>query len=165
MVLLTAIKLDQQRKDLLKSTELTTMRSLLLQHILPLHSLLIVVIVQHLSLFQINVKDAFLSGDLTDKVYMVPPPGYTHVSNKMWRLHRALYGPKHVPHARYSKFSLIMEFLCFTCNPYDHARYTSYGSVMLLLYVEIIVVTGDNHTGITNLECYLSQQFETKDLV
>jgi hypothetical protein len=50
-------------------------------------------------LFQMNVKNAILNGDLAEEVYMHPPPGYDHHPYKVCRLRRALYGLKQAPRA------------------------------------------------------------------
>ena len=42
--------------------------------------------------FQIDVKNAFLNGDLSEEVYMQPPPSLSVESNKVCRLQCALYG-------------------------------------------------------------------------
>ena len=47
--------------------------------------------------FQMDVKNAFLNGDLSEKVYMQPFPGLFVESNKICHLRHALYGPKQVP--------------------------------------------------------------------
>ena len=44
-----------------------------------------------------DVKNAFLNGDLSEKVYMQPPPSLAVESNKICHIRRALYGLKQVP--------------------------------------------------------------------
>ena len=57
-------------------------------------SLLAIVAVHQWPLSQMDVKNAFLNGDLTKKVYMQAPPNYSDCPNKVWLFHRALYGLK-----------------------------------------------------------------------
>ena len=48
-----------------------------------IHALLAVVATSKWDLFQIDVKNAFLNGDLSEKVYMQPPLGLSVESNKV----------------------------------------------------------------------------------
>ena len=57
-----------------------------------MRSLLAGATVRHWVLFQIDVKNIFLNGELSEEVSMKPPPGYSHPSNKVCKLCRALYG-------------------------------------------------------------------------
>ena len=57
-------------------------------------SLLTVAVVRHWQLFQIDVKNAFLNGELIEEVYMHHPLGYHHPPHKVCRLCQALYGLK-----------------------------------------------------------------------
>lgn len=60
-------------------------------------SLIAVSVVRKWSLFQMDVKNAFLNGELTEEVYMKPPPRVDSPPNKVCRLRRALYGLKQAP--------------------------------------------------------------------
>ena len=58
------------------------------------HTLLAVVVVRHCPLYQMDVKNAFLHGSLTDDVFMQPPPGLTTPLGHVCHLRRAIYGLK-----------------------------------------------------------------------
>ncbi|RVX23720.1 Retrovirus-related Pol polyprotein from transposon TNT 1-94 [Vitis vinifera] len=118
-------------------------------------------------LFQMDVKNAFLNGDLSEEVYMQPPPGLSVESNKVCHLRRALYGLKQAPRAWFAKFSSTIFRLGYIASPYDSAlflRCTDKGTILLLLYVDDMIITGDDLSGIQELKDFLSQQFEMKDL-
>ena len=60
-------------------------------------ALLVVVAASKWDIFQMDVKNAFLNGDLSEEVYMQPPPGLSVESNKVCHIRRALYGLKQAP--------------------------------------------------------------------
>ena len=114
-----------------------------------------------------DVKNAFLNGELSEEVYMQPPPGLSIDSNKVCHLRRALYGLKQAPQAWFAKFSSTIFRLGYTVNPYDSALFllcTDKGTILLLLYVDDMIITGDDLSGIQELKDFLSQQFEMIDL-
>ena len=113
-----------------------------------------------------NVKNVFLNGDLSEEVYMQPPSGLSVESNKVCHFRRALYGLKQAPRAQFAKFSSTIFRLGYTANPYDSTlflRRTDKGTILLLLYVNDMIITSDDLSGIRELKNFLNQQFEMKE--
>ena len=94
-----------------------------------------------------NVKNTFLNGELSEEVYMQPPPGLSVDSNKVCHLRCAFHGLKQVPRAWFAKFSSTIFRLGYTTSPYDSALFlhrTDKGTILLLLYVDDMIITGDD---------------------
>ena len=75
-------------------------------------------------------------------------------------LRRALYGLKQAPRAWFAKFSSTISRLGYMTSHYDSDK----GIILLLLYVDDMIITGDDLSGNQELKDFLSQQFEMKDL-
>ncbi|KAL4036994.1 hypothetical protein IC575_000575 [Cucumis melo] len=130
-------------------------------------SLLAVAAAKQWPLLQMDVKNAFLNGTLSEEVYMKPPPGTSSPPHKVCLLRRALYGLKQAPRAWFATFSSTITQLGFTSSPHDTAlftRHTPQGIVLLLLYVDDMIITGNDPHAISDLQHYLGQHFEMKDL-
>ena len=114
-----------------------------------------------------DVKNAFLNRDLSEEVYMQPPSGLSVDSNKVCYLRCVLYGLKQAPQAWFVKFSSTISRLGYMVSHYDSTlflRHTDKGTILLLLYVNDMIITGDDLSGIQELKDFLNQQFEMKDL-
>ena len=104
------------------------------------------------------------------EVYMKLPPGYSHPSgfpHRVFQLRRALYGLKQAPRAWFAKFSSTNSQHSFSGNSFDTAlflRRSSHGITILLLYVDDMIITGDDMQGVQDLKHFLGRQFEMKDL-
>ncbi|KAJ9541338.1 hypothetical protein OSB04_027844 [Centaurea solstitialis] len=77
-------------------------------------SLLAIAATKRWPLFQMDVKNAFLNDDLSEEVYMTPPPGVSHSPGHVCRLRKALYGLKQAPRAWFEKFSNTVLSLGFS---------------------------------------------------
>ena len=114
-----------------------------------------------------DVKNVFLNGDLNEEVYMQPSPGLFVESNKVCRLRRVLYGLKQAPRAWFAKFSSTIFCLGYSASPSNSALFlccTNESTILLLLYMDDMIITGDDLSGIQELKDFLSQQFKMKDL-
>jgi hypothetical protein len=118
---------------------------------------------------QLDVRNAFLHGFLKEEVYMIQPPGYVdpHHPQHVCRLQKSIYGLKQAPRAWFESFTTQLLNLAFQSS---HANSSLFiykeGSVIafLLLYVDDIVLTGNNVPFITQLITNLSKVFELKDM-
>ena len=70
-----------------------------------------------------DVKNAFLNGDLSEEVYMQLPLGLSVESNKVCHLQRALYGLKQASRAWFAKFSSTISRLGYMASHYDFALF------------------------------------------
>jgi hypothetical protein len=125
----------------------------------------------HWPLHQLDIKNAFLHGDLQEEVYMEQPPGFVaqgESSGMVCKLKKALYGLKQSPRAWFGRFSAAVLAFGLSRSGTDHSvfyRYSEDGRrILLLVYVDDIVITGDDLDGIQKLKIHLHQQFHTKDL-
>jgi len=120
-------------------------------------------------LWQMDVKNAFLHGELEDEVYMYPPPGLEHLvqPGNVLRLKKAIYGLKQSPRAWYNKLSTTLNGRGFKKSELDHTLFTlttPSGIICLLVYVDDIIITGSDKAGIKATKEFLKSVFEIKDL-
>jgi hypothetical protein len=114
-------------------------------------------------LFQLDIKNAFLHGDLHEEVYMEEPPGFVaqgEYQSCVFKLKKALYDLKQSPWAWFGKFSeVVMEF-GLKRYQIDHLVFhlhTSAGYILLVVYVDDIVIIGDDLGDIARLKMFLQQ--------
>ncbi|KAL5768866.1 hypothetical protein ACOSQ2_015649 [Xanthoceras sorbifolium] len=123
----------------------------------------------HWPLYQLDIKNAFLHGDLQEEVYMEQPPGFVaqRESVRVCRLKKSLYGLKQSPRAWFGKFSQAVEKFGMMKSKSDHSvfyKQSKAGIILLVVYVDDIVITGSDATRISSLKSFLHTQFHTKDL-
>ncbi|KAM0981521.1 hypothetical protein ACFX2A_014848 [Malus domestica] len=119
--------------------------------------LLSVVVNQGWFLFQMDVKNAFLHGELEEEVYMQLPLGHPQASKNglVCKFHKAIYGIKQSPRACYAKLSSVLEEVGFSKSNVDSSLFIcigSLGKLVVLIYVDDLIITGDNMDKIVSLK-------------
>ena len=136
-------------------------------HMTTVRTLIAVAASRSWKISQMDVKNAFLHGDLQEDVYMHPPPGVQLPSGYVCHLRRALYGLKQAPRAWFARFSSVVIAAGFTPSDHDPALFvhtSSRGRTLILLYVDDMLITGDDPDYIAFVKARLCDQFMMSDL-
>ncbi|GJV50551.1 zinc finger, CCHC-type containing protein [Tanacetum coccineum] len=125
--------------------------------------------IYNLPIHQMDVKTAFLNGDLDEEVYMKQPEGFVLPGNenKVCKLMKYLYVLKQVPKQWHDKFDKSILLNGFTHNSSDrciYSKFTEDYGVILCLYVYDILIVGTNMKGINETKKFLSSCFQMKDM-
>ncbi|KAG8477244.1 hypothetical protein CXB51_030469 [Gossypium anomalum] len=135
-----------------------------------IRALLGIVAMHDLELGQLDVKTAFLHGELEEDIYMQQPEGFT-VSKKedyVCLLKKSLYDLKQSPRQWYKRFDSFMTSHDFKRSSFDSCVYfkkNNDGSfVYLLLYVDDMLIAAKDKGEIRKVKAQLSEEFEMKDL-
>ncbi|KAM7464793.1 hypothetical protein LguiA_032914 [Lonicera macranthoides] len=126
--------------------------------------------IHHWPLYQLDIKNAFLHGELQEEVYMKQPPGFVAQgeSNLVCCLRRSLYGLKQSPRAWFGRFSSAVLQFGMARSEANHSVFYSHSSsdkcIYLVVYVDDIVITENDQKGIQRLKQHLFHHFQTKDL-
>lgn len=114
--------------------------------------------------FQMDVKTAFLYGEIKEDVFLHPPEGYKVGEGKVLKLKKSLYGLKKSPHYWNCKFNEVMIANGYKRSRADYCLYVKINEMKktyLLLYVDDIIMFGDE---VEDIRKRLKSRFQMKDL-
>ena len=123
-----------------------------------------------LELEQLDMKAAFLHGDLEEEICMDQPKGFEEDGKEhiICRLKKSLYRLKQALRQWYKKFDSFMVGHGYTRTDVDHCVYVrtfpSDKFIILLLYVVDMLIVGQDAKMIGDLKRELSKSFDMKDL-
>ncbi|GKA23536.1 zinc finger, CCHC-type containing protein [Tanacetum coccineum] len=132
--------------------------------------LLALAAIHNLVIHQMDVKTAFLNGDLDEEVYMKQPEGFVMPGNehKVCKLVKSLYGLKQAPKQWHQKFDEVVLSSGFLLNQSDKCVYSKFDSsgkgVIICLYVDDMLIFGTDQNQVDKTKKFLSSRFSMKDM-
>jgi len=128
---------------------------------------------EQLEVHQMDVKTAFLNGDLEEEVFLAPPDGVTGAvsatAGKVWRLKKALYGLKQAPRMWNIKLHEFLTGIGFLRTESDHSLYvrgtdpSGPDYCILVAYVDDLLIAGSK-TTVEAVKQQLSSKFTMTDM-
>jgi hypothetical protein len=117
----------------------------------------------------IDVKSAFLNGDLKEEVYIRQPTGFIIAGQegKILRLRKALYGRRQAPRAWNSKLDNTLKKMDFVQSEHEHEMYRHNHSENILLvgvYVDDLVITKSSLATVKEFKEEMNRAFLMSDL-
>ncbi|KAI0516410.1 hypothetical protein KFK09_009085 [Dendrobium nobile] len=118
---------------------------------------------------QLDVMNAFLHGKLDQPVYMSQPQGFEDKTfpDHVCLLHKAIYGLKQAPRLWFATLSTYLKnqnFLISSADPSFFHYHKDHLHIYILVYVDDILITGNDSSSITSLILNLQQKFQTRNL-
>lgn len=134
-----------------------------------IRSLLAVAAQKGWCVFQLDVKSAFLYGELKEEVYVDQPEGFIKAGeeDKVYRLKKALYGLKQAPRAWFSRIESYFLKEGFEKSSYDHTLFlkkTEKHILLVSLYVDDLIFTGDDESLCAEFKSSMQKEFEMTDM-
>ena len=122
-----------------------------------------------LELHQMDVKTAFLNGDIDETIYMIQPENFVSGDPKrmVCKLKKSIYGLKQASRQWYYKFHQVIISFGFEVNAVDDCVYHKFSGskhIFLVLYVDDILLASNDIGLLHETKRFLSKKFEMKNL-
>lgn len=117
---------------------------------------------------QLDVKTAFLYGELEEDIYMEVPDGVNAPKNKICKLNKSLYGLKQAAHCWNQKFTNFLLKFGFVQSQADNCVFVGNFNcikVLLILYVDDALILSESDKTLHSIVSYLKQAFDIRELV
>lgn len=119
-------------------------------------------------LLQLDVNTTFLHGDVNEEVYMIPPPGLQISDPTMvCKLQKSLYGLKQASRQWNAKLSQVLLASGYVQSKADYSLFVKAigpSFTAILVYVDDLVLAGNDLIEITKMKQLLDDKFSIKDL-
>ena len=117
----------------------------------------------------LDVKSAFLNGEIKEEIYVKQPKGFLVKGKEGWvlRLKKALYDLKQAPRAWYFKLHSCLHSLGFIKSDYEQSLYLKRSDANILIvgvYVDDLIVTGSSFVVIEDFKAEMTREFDMSNL-
>ncbi|GJU91243.1 zinc finger, CCHC-type containing protein [Tanacetum coccineum] len=142
----------------------------LVAHINTIRLLIAMASIQNLIIHQMDVKTAFLNGELDEEVYINQPQGFIMHGNenKVCKLIKSLHGLKRAPKKCHQKFDEVVLSNGYLLNQVDKCVYRKFDEsgkgVIICLYVDDMLIFGTDQVQVDLTKEFLSSRFSMKDM-
>jgi hypothetical protein len=109
-----------------------------------------------------DVKNAFLHGDLFEEIYMEQPQGFMQDSSLVYRLKKSLYRLKQAPRAWYAKmdsYPLSQNFVHCKSKLNVYMFRTTNSCLLLVMYIDDLLIIGCSNSTIVVVKSILHVRF------
>ena len=121
----------------------------------------------NLEIHQMDMKSAFLNGELDEEIFLEPPPGFRSSRYKVWQLLCALYGLKQAHKWWYERLCAVFLALGFMRCQADHSVFHKIENSVLIIiavYVDDKLTLSNNHKAIDKLKRQFAHEYDMTDL-
>ena len=120
-------------------------------------------------IWQMNVKIVFLNGNLEEEIYMMQSEGFIakNQEHMVCKLKRPIYGLKQASRSWNIKFDQAIKSFGFEQNLDElcvYKRHRDNVVMFLVIYVDDILLIGNDVGVMSSVNVWLSSQFDMKDL-
>jgi hypothetical protein len=133
--------------------------------------LLALAVLEDWHIHQMDVKSAFLNGELDEEIYMEQPQGFitSGKETKVCRLKKAIYGLKQASHAWNLQLHGVLTRFGYKQTHADAGIYVCHqqegdGPLFVIVYVNDITILGKSLQAVQRLKSDLSARYEMSDL-
>jgi hypothetical protein len=114
---------------------------------------------------QMDIKTAFLNGDLEHEIFVEPPDGYPETGDRVLKLCKSLYGLKQAPRQWYFKLRAFLEENRWRVSNFDPSVFIKDDENLIMeVYVDDINIFGQQEDHIIAMKRQLASRFNMTDL-
>jgi hypothetical protein len=123
--------------------------------------------VEDLKIIQMDIRGAYLNGELKEEIYMRQPPGFEDGTGRVWKLVKTIYGLKQSGREWNREFDRKLTSIQLIKTAVDHCVYFRERDgerTWVTVWVDDLLILSTSRTEAERTRSEIEGLFETKDL-